>query len=318
MREARSPVAILLNARGDYLLNLPALRALSHLWPEDLRVVCREGARRTFFPELPLADVLEPETDCLGPEYTFDAGALVAELGECDLLLSLNPWHGAALDRLLGGLAPARSVGFHPSFATHLPLDFSKHSAELAFDVPRTVSPSLRIEDFAGPPELLEGSEEFARLLAERVEPDARIVAVHDDTKDDKLWAPERFAATLDELIAAHPTWIVFDVGARDLGLDRGAASDRVVPCGRLPLSVATALVGQADLFIGVDSCFLHAADLYRVPSVALFGPTDAHEFGLRFARHRHVAGDGGMDAITTEMVLAAVDELLAEELVAG
>jgi ADP-heptose:LPS heptosyltransferase len=33
----------------------------------------------------------------------------------------------------------------------------------------------------------------------------------------------------------------------------------------------------------------LHLADLYQVPGVGLFGPTDPSEFGFRFARHLHV-----------------------------
>jgi ADP-heptose:LPS heptosyltransferase len=71
--------------------------------------------------------------------------------------------------------------------------------------------------------------------------------------------------------------------------------------------------VRSADAFLGVDSCMLHAADLFRVPSVGLFGPTRPSEFGLRFARHRIADGRGSMAALTPDVAAASLDELLAE-----
>lgn len=47
----------------------------------------------------------------------------------------------------------------------------------------------------------------------------------------------------------------------------------RLVRVERLRLGVALALVSLSDLFLGVDSCMLHMADLCRVPGVGLFGP---------------------------------------------
>jgi ADP-heptose:LPS heptosyltransferase len=76
-------------------------------------------------------------------------------------------------------------------------------------------------------------------------------------------------------------------------------------------------LVGTADLFVGIDSSMLHAADLARVPGVGLFGPTRAAEWGFRFAPHRHVDRTTMAD-ITVDAVLDALEELVSLEVGQG
>jgi ADP-heptose:LPS heptosyltransferase len=72
-------------------------------------------------------------------------------------------------------------------------------------------------------------------------------------------------------------------------------------------------LVGEADLFVGVDSCMLHVADLFRVPGVGLFGPTRPRQWGFRFGLHRHVVTEGDMSEIREDEVLGALEAVLAE-----
>ena len=85
---------------------------------------------------------------------------------------------------------------------------------------------------------------------------------------------------------------------------------DRVIPSCGLSLDFALALIAEADLFVGIDSSFLHAADLFRVPGVGMFGPTAPSEWGFRFARHRHVCGKGTMTTIGVPSVVAALNAL--------
>src|SRR5262249_12529485 len=134
--DARRPVALFANGIGDHLLNLPALRALSALYPGRLRLVCMPGARATFFGDLPLLDALEIEFVREGSRREFDADALAARIGRCDLFLSLVPWHSDSMDRLLRLVAPTHCKGFYPAFHDRLPLDYCRHGAELAFDLP--------------------------------------------------------------------------------------------------------------------------------------------------------------------------------------
>src|SRR5262249_37867678 len=76
-----------------------------------------------------------------------------------------------------------------------------------------------------------------------------------------------------------------------------------------LPLGHALALTATADLFVGVDSCFLHAADLARVPSVGLFFATEPHEFGTQWSHHRHleVANPATLNAKVVTSALEAL-----------
>jgi ADP-heptose:LPS heptosyltransferase len=179
-----------------------------------------------------------------------------------------------------------------------------------AFDLPRVLDDTLPIEDFAGPPELLDEAQRVASRLRSVIPRDCRLLALHAETKPAKMWPAERFSAVLDWLLHRDPSVVVAELGWQDVGLDYGRHEHRVVRCRSLPLPLAMAFVGTADLFLGVDSCFLHAADLYRVPGVGLFGPSRSHEFGFRFAPHRHVDGNGRMDAIQVEPVIEAIEAL--------
>jgi hypothetical protein len=300
---------MLFNGRGDYLLNLPALRALGKIFEGRLTLLCRPGAWRTFLGSVAVHSVLEPELRYEGLETRFDPIAVARELPACDLFLSLNPWHARITERLVELLAPDLSIGYHASFDIEIPLDFSKHNADLAFDLPRLLDPSLDIHAFAGPPALADEAIEAAGRILEKVPNSAWILAFHADTLASKRWRPESFGEVLEWLLARHLDCIVLDIGMDGAALE-GFDHERFVPCRGLPLAVGAAIVGQSGCFLGVDSCFLHAADLFRVPGVGLFGPTSSREFGFRFGPHRHVQGPDRMDAIDVGTVIEAMEGL--------
>jgi hypothetical protein len=65
----------------------------------------------------------------------------------------------------------------------------------------------------------------------------------------------------------------------------------------------------------------LHAADLYRIPGVGLFGTGKIksgttnfkyRQWGFRFSRHRHVWDPRGMEHIREETVLHELESLLS------
>lgn len=310
--DAGRPVAFFANGTGDHLLNLPALRALADLFKGRLRLICMEGSRAAFFGDLPLDDAIEAHMWSEGGTRHFDAPTLARQIGACDLLLSLNPWHSSSVDRLLAELAPAFSIGFFPVYDEMLPRDYSKHSAELAFDVPLRIAAGINVESFSAEPLWpLEVRQAAAAIRAE-IPARMRVLAVHADTKADKMWPADRWRELFERLLTRRRNLIVLVLGREQLGLDVCSDGERVIPCMGLPLTVSLALVGLTDIFIGIDSCVLHAADLARVPGVGLFGPTNPAEFGFRFAPHRHVSGVGDMGAITVDMVEAAFEHLWA------
>ncbi len=310
---ARRPAAIFSNGLGDHLLNLPAVRALAHLFPHRLALLCQPGAGETFFHGLPLRAVVETPMAVEARGKRFDPEAAARALGPTDLLLSLNPWHSASVDRLLELLSPSRSIGFHPGFTEVLERDFTKHSAELAFDVPRRVAPHLALDDFAAPPSFPPSAHAAAEAAWRSLPPGERTLVVHADSDEPrKGWPAAAFREVLHAALERDPGMRAVVVGLSDLGLASGRHGARVALRLGLPVSVSALLVARSDLFLGVDSCFLHAADLFRVPGVALFGPTAPHEWGFRFGPGRELVGRGGdLATIPPAAVVETLGELL-------
>lgn len=308
--DARAPAVIFVNGIGDHLLALPAMRALAQLFPNRLTLVCERG-RPTLFSGICFRDALELNITT-GPDLrSFDPGTVVSMLPGCDLLISLNTWHSALIQRVLERLSPDDSIGFDAAFHRAIPRNFAKHASELAFDVVRAIDPSLSLETFAHPPAMPSADVSAARRIRARIPRAYKILAIHADTAKPKMWPRERFHDFTTAFLERHPEYLALAIGASEHWELRGHG-DRVIPCGGLPLNVSLALLAESDLFFGVDSCMLHAADLNRIPGIALFGPTEPDEFGFLFSPHRHVRKGRTMGAISVRAALDATEELLA------
>src|SRR5579872_1680046 len=60
-RVVSNPAALFYNGKGDHILALPALRALTALFPGQITLICRHRAHEVFFSELHLRRVVEAE-----------------------------------------------------------------------------------------------------------------------------------------------------------------------------------------------------------------------------------------------------------------
>jgi ADP-heptose:LPS heptosyltransferase len=184
---------------------------------------------------------------------------------------------------------------------------------DIAFKLVLQIEPQLRLEDFAQPPVLKELYHQRARQLRQALPAGSKVLVVHADTKPEKRWPTARFVATLDLFLQSHPEFVVWVIGTEDLKLNSGPQGGKIRRYLRLPLGQAMALVSEADLFLGIDSCMLHVADLFRVPGVGLFGPTSPAEWGFRFGPHHHQIGsEGQLETIEPREVLAALESLLS------
>ena len=321
---ARTPTVYFSTLIGDSVLTLPTLRALREMFTAPLTLVCPKVAFDLCFREVGsrLVDITgsPPVGPSLGPssDRILDYDALAAEIGPVDLFINAVPWDvpsNAFARPLRRCLAPTTSIGF-PTGDTYdvvIPRDVP-HSADLTFKLARLFDPSARIETYAQPVPRTPSVLEDVRSMRAALPAGTKVLAVHADTSWlKKRWPVTRLVDLLDRFLSRHRDFVAWVVGMGHEELNVGRERDRVFPYLGVPLDLAMGMVADADLFAGVDSSMLHAADLARVPGVGLFGPTRSEAWGFRFAPHRHVAMST-MAEITVDEVLDALEDLASSQ----
>jgi ADP-heptose:LPS heptosyltransferase len=323
--QARSPAVYFSTLIGDSILTLPTLRALAEIFSAPITLICPKDAFDLCFhavsPRLIDITGMVPGGPPIGRQAsrTLDYDALVSDIGEVDLFINAVPWDipsNIVIRPLWRRLAPTMSIGFPTDddydYDIIVPRDLP-HSADLTFKLARLFDPSLRLESYAQPVPLAQSVRDEARAIRAAVPAGVKVLVVHADAGwTDKRWPATRFIDVLDRFLSRHRDFVAWVVGMGDEELNVGRERDRVFPYLGLPLDLAMGLVANADLFLGVDSAMLHAADLARVPGVGLFGPTRPLLWGFRFGPHRHV-DRSTMSEITVEDVLDAMEEIVAE-----
>jgi ADP-heptose:LPS heptosyltransferase len=83
---------------------------------------------------------------------------------------------------------------------------------------------------------------------------------------------------------------------------------------GRVSLPEIAAFLSRADLFVGNDSGLMHLAAAAGAPTIGLFGPTNAVEYGPAGLRRSVVTStDTQMTSISVNAVAEAAGRLLAK-----
>lgn len=133
-----------------------------------------------------------------------------------------------------------------------------------------------------------------------------------------KDWGDANWQALIDRLAQTHGGLGLVAVGAQDDFERSGAVLSRwpgpvANLCGALSPRESGAALGGAALFIGHDSGPLHLAAAGGTQVLGLFGnlnrPRQWHPYGTR---HRVIHEMAGMGAITVDLVVATVQEMLA------
>jgi ADP-heptose:LPS heptosyltransferase len=321
--QARTPAVYFSTLIGDSILTLPTLRALAEMFAAPLTLICPKFAFDLCFREISprCVDItgIAPAGPPIGanPKRTLDYEALASEIGPVDVFINAVPWDipsNRFIRPLWQRLAPTTSIGFptDDDYDIIVPRDLP-HSADLTFKLARLFDPSLRIESYVQPMPLPPSVQQKARSIRAAVPAGVKVLAVHADAGwTEKRWPATRFIDVLDRFLSRHRDFVAWVVGMGHEELNVGRERDRVFPHLGLPLDLAIGLVASADLFVGVDSSMLHAADLAGVPGVGLFGRTRPGQWGFRFAPNRHV-DKSTMADITVEEVLDALEDLAAE-----
>jgi heptosyltransferase-3 len=150
-----------------------------------------------------------------------------------------------------------------------------------------------------------------------------------------KTWPAEHMAAFIDRLTAdGHQVVLTAAPDPAELAMLDDIRARLLRPvhslAGQLSLKQLAALIGQARLFVGMDSVPMHMAAAMQTPTVALFGPSGDIEWGPWQVLHRLLTeplscrpcgkdGCGGgkisecLTLITPQRVVAAVQDILKE-----
>lgn len=310
----KQPVVFFANGIGDHLIALPAIRALSNIFSGRLSLIVVEEAYTQIFSDIVFESVWFIKTfgssgvhimQKIGRELTpFDYEVLAKEASGCDLFISLCLWTSPYLERLIENLSPPVSVGFYPTFTYELSEKINCFDS--IFCVNHLFNPQINIEDFSNPPYIEKKYLTLVQDLKVSMKKN-KLLIVHTDTKPRKIWSADKFIRTIDKFLSVQTDYIVIIVGMHhNLPLELAYYKNRIFDVSGIPLELSFALLSVADLFLGVDSCMLHAADLFRVPGVGIFGPTNPQKWGFRFAPHKHITSDS-ITSITSQQVFDAL-----------
>ena len=300
-------------------MTLPALRALVTVLPAPIVLFAMPTFRHILLADIVAARDVPIRLSMVDGRNRFEFEIPEPFPAALDLLISLNPWHSADVDRLVERLRPAKSIGMSKEFDVCVRSTRLEHSIDRAFRVARAIDPSLLISDFIEPPSLSRRAIADAWNILDHVPHAGRVMTVHNDTLPHKVWSQQRLAEVMEAFLSAHTDVTAISLDRENRPVPPKTFHHRFLRPEHLSLEVALALVSRSNLFLGVDSCMLHMADICRVAGVGLFGPNESTalgsaEMGFRFGPHRHVHGNGSMDGIHTKAVLTALEEVASYE----
>jgi len=302
------------NGSGDQLIAWPTLRALRKVLPGEFELWLALGMQGALYRDV------DPAT--LGrvkwvdkPNLVVDIAVMPEDRKPLDLFVSVSDWGSPSVVEIGKRLGASRTVGIAGPFDELAPAEPVCHMFDRLFSVARHFDPSLTLESFASPPRFSRAAQGAAvRFVGQHLEPGERMLFVHPETKADKMWTRQGFEFVLTRFLDRHEDVRVFLTSNEPYPLTLGAHQDRLVWVDQ-HFELAMEIARYANLFLGIDSCFLHAADLYRTPAVGLFGKTDPVDWGFRFSRRSRALWTEGKPIVglAPEAVLEALEAVEAE-----
>ncbi|MFO0828252.1 MAG: lipopolysaccharide heptosyltransferase II [Phycisphaerales bacterium] len=321
---------------GDATMATPAFRALRTRFADArITLLCRPGIDRVL-AGLPAFDatIVDRMSGAFGP---LRRGVALRNAGIDCAVLFPNSFRAALAVRIAGvrvrvGYARdgrswllTNGVATPPKRVPLSTVDYYCDLVERGFGVTiadRAPSLALTDADRSSGERVLHG---VARPFA---------VLVPGGNRDDKRWPPDRFARVAEHLAARHGLAIVASGSPSEAAVIaelRGACRADVVDLSTRggDLGALKAVIAGAALVVTNDTGPRHIAAAFRVPTVALFGPTDHRWTTLRDVPERVVVAEPflpeelvaddrakfcAIDRIAVGDVAARCDELLRRD----
>ncbi|GHF65664.1 ADP-heptose:LPS heptosyltransferase [Amycolatopsis bartoniae] len=259
---------------GDFLVVVPALRALRRAWPEHELVFATNEWLRPVVELAGCVDTLLP---------THGMRPLDPRFARPDVAVNLHGT-GPRSNAVLDALRPGRRIGHSghgwpgPEWVDDI------HERDRWCRLLRAHGIDADPGDFLLRPPPVPSPA-----------PDA--VIVHPGAAyGSKRWPLDRFAEVVRQLRAEGcPVVLTGSAAERDLCLELAARTHlppETVLAGSTGLSTLAALVAGARLVISGDTGIAHLAYAYRTPTVTLFGPASAFHWGPPEGPHRALSAD--------------------------
>lgn len=340
-------LVIKLRHHGDVLLTSPVLSALKALAPEaqiDALVYADTAPMMSLHPALNTLHTIDRKWKKAGlvTQAREELGLLSRlRTRRYELIVHLTDHpRGAWLCRLLKprwSVAPIKPDGgwrWSRSFTHLYPGAIARrHTVEANLDALRRLGLTPPVRALT----LVAGEAAQARIAALRAEhgfADGPFTVLHPSSRwMFKCWSVANNATLLQTLVArGHKVVITAAPDAREREMVQAIINAAGVPVvdlsGALNLKELAALIGQARLFIGVDSAPMHIAAAVGTPCAALFGPSGDMEWRPWGVVHEVITssehpcrpcgrdGCGGgkisdcLTALPVSQVLAAIERL--------
>ena len=269
---------------GDAVLTLPLLSRTKELLPDaEITVVARHDTA-DIFRSLPEVERVLVDTK-KQKGLLASTRKLAAELkkGDYDAIISPHRSFRSGLLAKLSG-APLR-IGFHTSagrffYNKLVPFSWLLHDAERNLSLLTPLAPQgqtptpVSMKESAGPAQTIS-----AKLAAQGLNKETTLIGINAGSAwPTKQWPAEYFARAMRMIAQKTDAAFVLVGGKGDTKLYEGIVAASGVKAlnwaGETSLPELMALMPHLKLFITNDSGPMHIATAFKVPTLALFGPT--------------------------------------------
>ena len=310
VRKALRPALFFCNAFGDHLCARPTVLALQAYFGGRLGFIGHPYMAEHFYPDADFRFVHEiPFVSRDDLTHGFELSDLRKVDDQFDALISLNPWDSPLVRELPDAIAPRPFIGLNFWYSDVSVLKADENIIDHTFKLAKLLNPQSSLDRFATLQPRAPLYVHRSRHIRDQLPTGKKVLCVHTETQAYKQWPLDKFRLLINTFLDRHDNYAVVVVDPTDNDLDVGPFSDRIFSFDQVDVDTATDVLAACDLFVGIDSYFMHVADFARVPTVAIFGETDPRLWGPRFAPH-HICRAAKASEVSVQDVLVALEEL--------
>lgn len=312
-------VIIFENGLGDQILVLPTIRYLFSVFGKKMTLVCGKASLSShFFEEIKFKKKIPVNFyDIENGIRNFDAKEVFSQIQGCDLLIHPCLWKSEpeqGIQQLVSLLGQIPTIGFYDFFSYQIPIIPNFHISDVIFSITSVFSNTETIESFAKPITFRSHTIKQIAKIRQTIPLQNTIITFQIETKPDKVWDFQKFNQLFEAIIVDNPDTSIFIVGSTHKDLAKYDFQNKNISYIGLDgnqIELSCAVVSISDYFIGIDSVFLHVADICRIPTLGIFGPSSYIRYGCRFTKSKHIgSSDRKMSSIASNLVFDTFKKL--------